>query len=494
MNNKKGMTLIEVIMAVFLLGLISVVFLPSTWSSYNMMSNAKEITADTFDAQQEIEIEMEEARDAIHDYHLDNSKPNPLTESITAFGKTVKGALVEKSITDKDNTKNRGTLSVFIGDEPVIDENLPSVDNVKLVALSSDENKRLVYWNEKNIALNGSYTKLNLSNYYTSLIRWYASGDGFDAYIPSADITESYWIGRYPNWTYDFKLLKETMSFATTDSLSINFKDYINEYIVFSVIPIAKTGKYCEEGTSRIYVMGPPVMDGITFHFDPYTLRKTTGDFFVDGDRITSSNKWKDYSISYDFNPFYTTTDTMKIDYVDDGKAVVFDGAEARLTYGTRNTNFDPTNNTNSFTVFMVYRNTGTATSQGIIKRNSGSNNGWEIGLNQDTVEFKVNQSGNPVSIFQGDYTKAAEKYIITAVMSSPNMQLILDTNGYSEIILGNSAYRKVNESNATFILGDTTSKENMYEIIIYNRSLSTSEIMEVREYLAKKHRIQLEE
>ncbi|MDD4834357.1 MAG: prepilin-type N-terminal cleavage/methylation domain-containing protein [Lutispora sp.] len=478
--NNKGMTLLEVIIALLLLGLITITFLPSTWSSYKMMEKAKEITADTFNAQQIIELEMEKARDKIHEYRKDPTKPDPMTNSINAFGKIIRGVDIKQSILNKDGTANHGDIYVFVADEPIINENLPEVEWIKL--LEKNGMSIPVYW--KNNNLTGSHKIKDTANYFMSLKRWYVSKPGFDGFIPASGIDESYWGTRYPSWPNDFEIINNN----DKDQL-MDFSSYIGKHVVFSVIPVARTGKYGAEANSKeIYVMGPPILDNIKFHFDPYTFRNNANEFYLDGSDITN---WKDYSIATSFTPTYTdNSKKMQINYIDnDGKTIILNDSEAKIN------SFNPTN-TDNFTIFVVYKNRyTTAASQNIIKRNrSSNNNGWEIKLNNNKLEFKINKSGvQTKSIVQSTDTEASKKYIISARMSSSNMKLILDRNDDKEEISDTfSSYSTDNNSTITLTLGGTSSQQNIYEIIIYNAPLSDDDVNKVRNYLAEKHRIKL--
>lgn len=65
MKNRSGMTLIEVILALMLIGIIAVTFIPSSVNSFAIMSKSKSITQETFAAQEEVEDNIETVRKAI---------------------------------------------------------------------------------------------------------------------------------------------------------------------------------------------------------------------------------------------------------------------------------------------------------------------------------------------------------------------------------------------------------------------------------------------
>lgn len=55
MKDKKGLTLIEIIMAIALLGIISILIFPALTNQYLMLRSTRTITFDLYGAQQEIE-------------------------------------------------------------------------------------------------------------------------------------------------------------------------------------------------------------------------------------------------------------------------------------------------------------------------------------------------------------------------------------------------------------------------------------------------------
>jgi len=268
-----------------------------------------------------------------------------------------------------------------------------------------------------------------------------------------------------------------------------NLQNYIGRHIIYSVTPINKVGKFGKEEESQpVYIMGPPVYNtNLKFHLDPYTLRNTSNVFIADNSDVQN---WRDYSISQNFTPAYSYANKMKLSYIDtDAKTLILNNTQAEFSY-------DPTNN-NNYTVFIVYRNTSveSSKSQNIVKRrNSSNNNGWELRLNGGKIEFFVqNNASTSKTVTQSVNAAGNDKYIISGIVSNSNIKLVLDKNDSREELNSPFTY-SINTTGVKTTLGGASCEENIYEIIIYNSALSEQNVNSVREYLAKKHRIQLQQ
>ena len=421
--DKKGFTLIEVVMTVFILGLIATVFLPSTLMSYNNIKKAEEISIGITMAQKKIDVNIENARDSMYQYNKDNSKPNPFgSKKFALFGKEVKGVFMEEPIYNEKEKEQHGYIYAFVGNIHMEDFEkglLPEAYDVT----NRDNNgeiKPLYYMdsNKTKAYLVGDYKIKN--DYYMEIKRWYVSKDGFEGFIPDTDVNEDYIGKRYPLWPNDYEVISNENYFGDTRTQLDDLERFINKHIVFSVIPVTVSGKYGYEiKSNEIYIMGPPVLgSNLKFHFDPYTLRDNNNVLYLDDTPIVNNKYIKDYSINKSFK-LTITGGSMSLSY-DDGRAAVYNNTQVRIDH-------DPIT-TNSFTIFLVYKNTfAENATQNIIKRSDKNNNGWEIALNDNKIGFTINSTNNSKRINQIGDGNTNEKYIITARMQSGNMKLIVD-------------------------------------------------------------------
>ena len=80
--NKKGLTLIEIILSIAILGIIAIAFLPLLTFGYVNLFQTRDLTEAMYNSQQIVEKEMEIARNT-------NTDASALT--LTVFGKSVTG-------------------------------------------------------------------------------------------------------------------------------------------------------------------------------------------------------------------------------------------------------------------------------------------------------------------------------------------------------------------------------------------------------------------
>jgi type II secretory pathway pseudopilin PulG len=93
MNKRMGLTLVEVIVAIGLLGLIALVGLQMMAFSYRYLLESRKYTHDTFTVQQNVEQMMQVARST----QVDAVDPSTL-QSVTLFGKEVVAHKIDTEI------------------------------------------------------------------------------------------------------------------------------------------------------------------------------------------------------------------------------------------------------------------------------------------------------------------------------------------------------------------------------------------------------------
>ena len=465
--NRKGMTLIEVIVSVFLIGLIASVFLPSISSSFSFMARSKDITVDVFLLQKQVEQEMEVMRDRINDFNEGNSHSEPRTKSIRVFDKDIPYVPIVEEISSMDK---RGKIYSIIATGHIGDENLPKVSDI---SLKKSLNKPL-YGVDNTIYLLGSHIIDSSANYLMDIKKWYVSKEGFDGYIPTNIVNELDWGSRYPAWPTDYEVIPN----IERDSLS-NLSNYLGRHIVYSVTPISKLGQYgVETRSNSLYVMGPPFKDNMTLHLDTYVLENADN---------TSFTNWQDLSGNSN-NANGISGSSVELNF-ENGKFAEF----RNDTFRTSTSN--PTSN-NTMTLFFVFNNASSQNiSQNLINRNN-SDRGWALYLNEGKIEFLINPSTNRESdrVLESNISIENDKYIVSVLVSNHNIDMILDKNGETlsfSLARGNNSNFAGSNINTT--IGGSNSELNISEIIIYNAALSNDEINKTREFLANKHRIELQ-
>lgn len=482
MRNNKGITLIEIVVSIFLIGLIAATFLTAFNNSLFAMGKGNEMVKELHKAQQTVEVAIEKVKnkETVDDVTKIESNSHRL------FGKDINGKFITQSAFGANE------LFVFVPDELDLEERLPLIepDSVKIKPTLP------IYGAKSGQDLTGEsmVSDTNREYYFMSLKRWNISDKGFDGSVPKVtNENEGLFGERYPMFPFDYE--KNDSEYTVLNNLG----RFIGSHIIYSVIPVSRLSIFGKEEASQpIYIMGPPKLDNIKFHFDPFTLRDDSGNFYEDNVPI---QKWRDYSrgstptaaTNFTFT-YEDNNNKIALDWIDgDGKAAMIENSKATVDLGSSSSNQV---NKSNLTFFIVYKNSSDSLSnQSILKSYANDNSFCEVRHTDNNFEFNIKQSGTEsVSIREG-LEDVNKKVIITAVTTTPSsgnskLFMALDIGDGVEA----TASFKFSGNMNKIIIGDTSSNENIYEIIIYNSALSEGDRSIVREYLAEKHRIHLDE
>lgn len=179
MDNNKGLTLIEVVISISIVGVIAIVFFKTIAFGYTNIVKSDKFTKDSFRVQEEMEQAITELKNTDVDLSLAN------TEQKTIFGKKVKGHIKKIDIESSDTGKH-GEYTAFIP-RVKVEYNLPelgtvSVGEIKLgtampgkvymidlVDSSGDINYTLEFKGNEPIIKN------NKNNHLMNVYKWYVS-------------------------------------------------------------------------------------------------------------------------------------------------------------------------------------------------------------------------------------------------------------------------------------------------------------------------------
>lgn len=461
--NRKGMTLIEIMIAIMLLGVIAVAFLPSISSAYVNMKDTIRFTEDAFETQENIEEKMEIARGIGGSF--DPTDPNMINinpQDKVIFGKTISGYEIAEQISD------RNKMYAFVSELRPDGYEVPIAENVRNIAKNNGGIIDIVYSKDENLRFNGENNITSETSHLLldTIYKWYVSEEGFDPVI-SSDIDEIEEGTRYPIWPGDYIEIpnQTTRNFKPTDS--VNLKD---RYLLFSVIPIAKVGKYGSEVYSQpLWIQGLPYISNLALHLDASLLE---GNPRVKQGVTSNVSEWKDERRNI----------VAKIDDSDPVPKLNYIAGENN-TYGekyisTNGNEFEIDENknirSNRATIFVVMK-TGDKKSEILSKSD------WKLEID----------SNNRISFNNSSKYKLEDgNHIITGMLGTLNSNrgyyLYID-GGFKE---SNNNYRHKHEDRDDLIIGeeDDNKNVNIHEIIIYDRVLSLPEAKEVEEYLSKKY------
>lgn len=276
----KGYTLIEVILSIFLIGLISISFIPSVASGYRNIVNSQRLTKEIFDNQKDIENRIEYAK-KIDPNFVDPSDPSFDIKTIEVFSKNIKGHNVKIDI---GNGRN---ISAFVPETqvnpaiPVISSR-PEIDIRKNgVNLSPTPTGIDILSDQHTLFVNEiTITNSTKDDYLMSIYRWYVSNE-IDNIFPAPSSLNDYFVLKewneakkqlsfeesqdlkfIPNIkdsynTVDFRNIQESL-FYDDDVTLINTLG--NRYIMYGVTPYAISGHIGKEEISNpIYIEAPKI-------------------------------------------------------------------------------------------------------------------------------------------------------------------------------------------------------------------------------------------
>lgn len=267
---KRGYTLIEVLLAIFLLGLISVSFLPVISSGYKNIISSQKFTEELFEEQKSMENQIENLREIT---------PGPGSVSTKIYGKTIKSHEIKVSTSS-------GQLRAYIP-KRTINPQIPVIQappvinirkgNINVSPQSSFinllDNEHSLFVSEINI------TNSTKDSYLMSIYRWYISelmsdttnpGDSLSNYFIIKEWNEAKKQIPFENslqlkYIPNIKDNYNTFNFLEVkDGLNFNQETLINtlgnRYIRYGVTPFAISGHIGEEELSDpIYIVAPKI-------------------------------------------------------------------------------------------------------------------------------------------------------------------------------------------------------------------------------------------
>lgn len=266
-KRKRGMTLIEVIIAIAILAIMAIAFLSVFSSNFKMLVNAKHLTVDTFKAQKEVEEKIEALKNKISITPIDITDPEiTKVSTMKIFGKNIDGYNIKKDIISEWSNKH-GEINVFVANKK-IEYPVPVVASVSLEVRNNlgivstteinlnDDNLKLKAYNTM------SADKKSQDAFLMNVYKWYVSFESIDdpgnpenyslfkewneAKVPTAynpddpnsipNIREGYDEFKFSDYAIDKEKKSELFE---------------NRYIIYSVTPYSKIGRIGKEEFSN---------------------------------------------------------------------------------------------------------------------------------------------------------------------------------------------------------------------------------------------------
>jgi uncharacterized protein YjdB/type II secretory pathway pseudopilin PulG len=502
MRSKKGLSLLEVILAIALLGLISAMLFPALSGQYTMLVHTRSITADLYAAQQQVEQSISEIRQAIQDgtapvgytrtgYVLFSGQSNQRT--IFGYPDKVEVHAGNAAI----------SLSAVVADTrmPVFD--VATATNVVLKMSDANGVRTSAYADTPGLQLTATFDIVDPKNVnLTNISRWYVSRDGFS--IPMVTNVEEIENGTiYPRFPEDYVIIKG----ASSKNLTAITSEYAGKFIIYTVTPASKSGKMGTTVPSNpIFISGLPVISNLRLHLDASMISKEdatavrTVTTNVGGVDVINRyvKKWND--ISGNNNNAIQNTNTRQPELIETqtgdieasgynfktfAKYVAFTGSQSMSI--TDSSSLD----VNNLTVFIVARSTTKTAQKTIVSKlatSSGVTTGWFAGWNT------ANQMGLTIRNSSGTNTVSGNAndgldgdWHVLAGSSALSWQMDLGTTAASARTITLTI-----TNNSPVSIGYNGSSDystvDIAEIIVYDGILSTVDADDVSIYLMNKY------
>lgn len=290
MKNKNGMTLIEVILSIAIMGIIAVGFFGPMASGFKYTVDTKKFTEDSFKTQQEVEKKIDELRLE----EVDLNKPNTMAKKV--FGKDIKGHLVEMDI-KAENGSSHGKYTVFVPNINVTYE-VPEVESVTIglkkgnpdsnsnadpkeiesVSIITQDNNMNIKVKE-NMYFEAIKKDGSQKNFLMNVYKWYISPE-LDIKNPPSNYRDYIIIKEWNEARKESPYNKEDMSIIPNikkDYDEFSFKEikemgltdievierFSGRFIIYSVTPYSDVGRIGEEKFSNAIYLEPVDLESI---------------------------------------------------------------------------------------------------------------------------------------------------------------------------------------------------------------------------------------
>jgi prepilin-type N-terminal cleavage/methylation domain-containing protein len=230
-QSSNGMTLIEVIIAVALLGIISVSFLSAFSTYYRWVTNTKrDITQEAFSSQEEVEEAIKDMKIALASSPL----PSPLPYDEVRSDISLFATIFPEQYKDIDSTSPRERTTAYkvivnedtthemlswVGKARLPEAPVPVIDILRMVLVrngipATDTIDNFEYFNLQHagtpslsLEAENTLTENPESSFYRIKHEWYVSEPGYLIPIVSSDVDVDFDMGRiYPRFHRSIKL------------------------------------------------------------------------------------------------------------------------------------------------------------------------------------------------------------------------------------------------------------------------------------------------
>lgn len=516
MKSDKGFSLIEIIIAIALLGIISVGMLSAMTSQYSLIRRTRGMTENLFKAQELIENDIESVKQSIKN----GTTPVGTRTAYTLFSgvneRTVYGYV---NIVETTNTTGKLQIYAVAPEMKPLEFDVPAVNTVK-IDFSNGAVIPYAYTSTPAVIAKATYVKDDPKGVFLMGInRWYVSRAGFN--IPNIlDPLKKFEVEKgtvYPRFPEDYTLIPG----ATLKDLSSLLPTYAGRHLIYTITPAATSGKMgTTEVSNSIFVSGLPVTSNLVLHLDAsmISIEDSTSAYEYPANSGTYYCKqWNDIS-GQGFKALQSTTSkqpelimTKMGNVLISGKEVETYAKYLRFSGGQAMTVDDDNRlDIDNLTVFAVMRSTDVTQDMTVVSKIRNLTNemdtwhlGWDKGdesnpASDNKLAFYVRSNNNTrISTAVGDPGEGLDgkwhiltgtsQYDTNVSLSKTTLQIddgtiYEDARPFSNSIVNNTPITIGYDG------GSNYSNADIAEIIVYNGKLSDTDIALVQKYLSDKY------
>lgn len=415
--NKDGLTLVEIVVAIGLLGIIAVLFLTAFSGQFSMFSRTRQITDNLFRSQEIIEKDIDNIKTKLVENPSSISNPTVSYNLFSASGtysRQVSG-FVSDTLSHSSDTR----LVAVVSDGRLPAFPVPEIVSVDLKIVRNGTTATAPLDNHENVAYPGLSLKATSdieenSVYYTSRHEWYVSNPGFNIpVIPTSDanydvlVDSDLDLGRlYPIFPNDYSPIPiEAYSGMSAESILASLSEtYAGRHIIYKITPFAASGRMGDSVVSDpVFMSGPAVNSGKILHLDASLISKA--DFVGSDSALYASTGdqvklWEDYSeigntasqANLDMMPTVVEDNYNDVSYVW-GKALIGESTGSELTVSS----FDSDGTLSNYTVIFSAKRLNNS-SYNLLTVGDGSSDVWNIGFVDGDMVFD-GTSYDPASV-----------------------------------------------------------------------------------------------
>ncbi|MCA0386456.1 MAG: Ig-like domain-containing protein [Firmicutes bacterium] len=291
----KGFTLIEVIVAIALIGIISLGFITALTNQFFILNSTKDLTQTYFEHQTTIENSIDELKKSL----LDGTA---ILNNTTIFGSySVSFSELDVSIDNVDyfsyvsNVRPKSyTPLVMESVSTTLKNNTQTVANIYGMTPFLIEGK----------LVNDSSTRFDL---LLNVIDWYVSAPNYIIPFPeNADFSLfddiSYYSYFYPVFPRDYTLVATDSinNYGSFTKVFPNLENFKGRHVIMAVTPGAKSGKLGVQAISKpLFISGLPKTENLILHMDSNYINEYNENEVNESEQVM---KWNDLSSIYGNN------------------------------------------------------------------------------------------------------------------------------------------------------------------------------------------------